>query len=151
MYYVIYSQKYFNISSETLYISWLIPTSMAILILCWQILKMDRQNSSCMHVTHSKVGQNSSTYVENIVHLMIILPRHPIQVILHPRPPPPPQGQFFMGAKLFIGTPWMRNEGVLKKIWFGLCVIAWFLWQPIANLRKGVCLQNYSYLSCYLS
>ena len=40
-----------------------------------------------------------------------------------------------MGAKLFIGTPWMRNEGVLKKIWFGLCEIAWFLWQPIANLR----------------
>ena len=28
----------------------------------------------------------------------------------------PPPGQFFMGAKLFIGTPWMRNEGVLKKI-----------------------------------
>ena len=31
-------------------------------------------------------------------------------------PPPPPPGQFFMGAKLFIGTPWMGNEGVLKKI-----------------------------------
>ena len=29
---------------------------------------------------------------------------------------PPPPGQFFMGAKLFIGTPWMGNEGVLKKI-----------------------------------
>ena len=28
----------------------------------------------------------------------------------------PPPGQFFMGAKLFIGTPCMRNEGVLKKI-----------------------------------
>ena len=44
-----------------------------------------------------------------------------------------------MGAKLIIGTPWMRNEGVLKKknIWFGLCEIAWFLWQPIANLRRG--------------
>ena len=27
----------------------------------------------------------------------------------------PPPGQFFMGAKLFIGTPWMGNEGVLKK------------------------------------
>ena len=34
---------------------------------------------------------------------------------------PPPPGQFFMGAKLFIGTPWMGNEGVLKKNWFGLC------------------------------
>ena len=30
--------------------------------------------------------------------------------------PAPPPGQFFMGAKLFIGTPWMGNEGVLKKI-----------------------------------
>ena len=28
----------------------------------------------------------------------------------------PPPGQFFMGAKLFIGTPWMGNQGVLKKI-----------------------------------
>ena len=27
-----------------------------------------------------------------------------------------PPGQFFMGAKLFIGTPWIGNEGVLKKI-----------------------------------
>ena len=35
---------------------------------------------------------------------------------LAPPPPPPPPGQFFMGAKLFIGTPWMGNEGVLKKI-----------------------------------
>ena len=26
-----------------------------------------------------------------------------------------PPGQFFMGAKLFIGTPWMGNKGVLKK------------------------------------
>ena len=32
------------------------------------------------------------------------------------RLPCTPQGQFFMGAKLFIGTLWMRNEGVLKKI-----------------------------------
>ena len=30
--------------------------------------------------------------------------------------PPHPPGKFFMGAKLFIGTPWMRNKGVLKKI-----------------------------------
>ena len=32
------------------------------------------------------------------------------------RAPPPPPGQFFMGAKLFIGTHWMRNEVVLKKL-----------------------------------
>ena len=31
----------------------------------------------------------------------------------------------------------MRNEGVLKKIWYGLCENAEFLWQPIANLRGG--------------
>ena len=30
----------------------------------------------------------------------------------------------------------MRNEGVLKK-WFGLCENAWFLWQHIANSKKG--------------
>ena len=30
----------------------------------------------------------------------------------------------------------MGNEGVLKN-WFGLCEMAWFLWQPIANLRMG--------------
>ena len=27
-----------------------------------------------------------------------------------------PPRTFFMGAKLFIGTPWMGNEGVLKKL-----------------------------------
>ena len=47
--------------------------------------------------------------------------------------------------------PWMRNEGVLKIFWYALCENAWFPWQPIADLRKGVCLQKYSYLSCYLS
>ena len=30
-----------------------------------------------------------------------------------------PPAQFFMGAKLFIGTHWMRNEGVLKHIGIG--------------------------------
>ena len=32
-----------------------------------------------------------------------------------PCTPPPPPGQIFMGAKLFIGTHWMQNEGVLKS------------------------------------
>ena len=59
-----------------------------------------------------------------------------------------PTGQFFMGAKLFIGTPYMQNEGVLKK-WYRLCENAWFPWQPIVDLRMGICLQKYSYLSCY--
>ena len=45
----------------------------------------------------------------------------------------------------------MRNEVVLKKFWYGLCENAWFPWQPIVDLRMGVCLQKYSYLSCYVS
>ena len=32
-----------------------------------------------------------------------------------------------MGAKLFIGTPCMRNEVVLK--WYGLRENEWFPWQ----------------------
>ena len=43
----------------------------------------------------------------------------------------------------------MRNEGVLKKVWYGFCENAWFPWQSIADLRMEVCLQKYSYLSCY--
>ena len=31
----------------------------------------------------------------------------------------------------------MLKDGVLKNIWYGLCEIAWFLWQYIANLRRG--------------
>ena len=45
----------------------------------------------------------------------------------------------------------MQNEGVFKNVWYGLCKNAWFPWQPIADLRIGICLQKYSYLSCYLS
>ena len=59
-------------------------------------------------------------------------------------------GQFFMGVKLFIGTPRMRNKVVLKN-GYGLFENAWCLWQPIANLSMGVCQQNYSHLSCYFS
>ena len=47
-----------------------------------------------------------------------------------------------MGAKLFIGTPGMRNEGVLKRFWYGLCENAWFPWQPIADSRMVLCLQK---------
>ena len=41
---------------------------------------------------------------------------------------PPPPGQFFMGAKLFIGTPWMGNEGVLKKI------LVWAMWNCMVSM-----------------
>ena len=61
-----------------------------------------------------------------------------------------PPGQFFMGAKLFIGTSLDAKRRCLQKNWFGLCENAWFPWQPIADLRLGVFLQKYSYLSCYL-
>ena len=61
-----------------------------------------------------------------------------------------PPGQFFMGAKLFIGTPWMGNEGVLKK--FGLGYVTCMVSMAThSEFEKGVCLQNYSHLSCYLS
>ena len=36
-------------------------------------------------------------------------------------------GQFFMGAKLFIGTSWMRNEGVLKKL-------VWAMWNCMVSM-----------------
>ena len=40
----------------------------------------------------------------------------------------PPPGQFFMGAKLFIGTPWMGNKGVLKKI------LVWAMWNCMVSM-----------------
>ena len=75
----------------------------------------------------------------------VILPQHPNLGYLAP------PGQFLMGAKLFIGTPLDAKRRCPQKIWYGLCENAWFPWQPIADLRMGVCLQKYSYLSCYLS
>ena len=41
----------------------------------------------------------------------------------------------------------MRNEVVLKIIWYGLCENAWFPWQPIADLRMGVCLYKIPHIS----
>ena len=61
--------------------------------------------------------------------------------------PPPPHRTIFHGCQIVYWDPWMENEGVLQKKWFGLCEIAWFLLQPIANLRRGVCLQNISVVS----
>ena len=40
-------------------------------------------------------------------------------------------GQFFMGAKLFIGTPLMENKVVLKINRYELCEHAWFPWQQV--------------------
>ena len=41
-----------------------------------------------------------------------------------------PPGQFFMGAKLVIGTPWKRNEGVLKKFGLGYVKLHGFYVNP---------------------
>ena len=57
----------------------------------------------------------------------------------------------FRGCQIVDWDPGMRNGVVLKNIWYGLCENAWFQWQPIADLRMGVCLQKYSYLSCSLT
>ena len=56
-----------------------------------------------------------------------------------------------MGAKLFIGTLLDAKRRYPKLFWYGLCENTWFPWQPIADLRIGLYLQNYSYLSCFLS
>ena len=40
-------------------------------------------------------------------------------------------GQFFMGAKLFIGTPSMRNKDVLKKIGMGYMKMRCFHGNPL--------------------
>ena len=61
----------------------------------------------------------------------------------------PFQDNFSWVPNCSLGPPGWETKVSSKKVWFGLCEIAWFLWQPIANLRRGVCLQNYSYLSCY--
>ena len=46
----------------------------------------------------------------------------------------------------------MRKKVVQKINWFGLCENAWFPWQPVMLFsRKGVDLQNQSYLSFFLS
>ena len=65
--------------------------------------------------------------------------------------PPPPPRTIFHGCQIVHWDPLDAKQRCPKKIWFGLCDIAWFLWQPAANLRRGVYLQNNPYLSCYSS
>ena len=52
----------------------------------------------------------------------------------------PPQDNFSWVPNCSLGPPGWETKVSSKKIWFGLCEIAWFLCQPIANLRRGVCL-----------
>ena len=99
----------------------------------------------CKYKTFGSIDMFSLHIEPPVIVWETVIPRHPISVTLHP------PGQFFMGAKLFIGTPGMRNKGVLKKFWYWLCENAWLPWQPIADLSMGICLQKYSYLSCHLS
>ena len=58
---------------------------------------------------------SASTWFQcTVIALFVTLTVYPgIQFRLPCTPPP---GQFFIGAKLFIGILWMGNEGVLKKI-----------------------------------
>ena len=51
-----------------------------------------------------------------------------------------PQDNFSWVPNCSLGPPGWETKVSSKKIWFGLCEIAWFLCQHIANLRKGVCL-----------
>ena len=63
-----------------------------------------------------------------------------------------------MGVKLFIGTPRMRNEVVLKTIRNGLCETAWSPLQPLILFSRmgvggggGVDLQSQPILEVHLS
>ena len=51
--------------------------------------------------------------------------------------PPPPQDNFSWVPNCSLGPPGWETKVSSKKIWFGLCEIAWFLCQPIANFRRG--------------
>ena len=53
---------------------------------------------------------------------------------------PPPQDNFSWVPNCSLGPPGWETKVSSNKFWFGLCEIAWFLCQPIANLRRGVCL-----------
>ena len=53
---------------------------------------------------------------------------------------PPPQDNFSWVPNCSLGPPGWETKVSSKQFWFGLCEIAWFLCQPIANLRRGVCL-----------
>ena len=57
----------------------------------------------------------------------------------------------FHGCQIVIWDPQNAKRRFPKRIWYGQWENAWFLWQPIADLRMGVCPLKYSYLSCYLS
>ena len=61
-------------------------------------------------------GLISILYLQICISTFIWFNIYPLNPGIQFRLPCTPPGQFFMGAKLFIGTPWMGNEGVLKKI-----------------------------------
>ena len=56
------------------------------------------------------------------------------------RLPCTPQDNFSWVPNCSLGPPGWETKVSSKKFWFGLCEIAWFLCQPIANMRRGVCL-----------
>ena len=46
----------------------------------------------------------------------------------------PPQDNFSWVPNCSLGPPGWETKVSSKNFWFGLCEIAWFLCQPIANL-----------------
>ena len=48
-----------------------------------------------------------------------------------------PQDNFSWVPNCSLGPPGWETKVSSKKIWFGLCEIAWFPCQPIANLSRG--------------
>ena len=73
---------------------------------------------------------------------LIFYPQTPTQ----PRPwypgirfrlPCTPQDNFSWVPNCSLGPPGWETKVSSNKFWFGLCEIAWFLCQPIANLRRG--------------
>ena len=85
----------------------------------------------CIAFSHLDKYVHSMTVLEAALHV----PRHPIKVTLHP-----PQDNFSWVPNCSLGPPGWETKVSSKNFWFGLCEIAWFLGQPIANLRRGVCL-----------
>ena len=49
----------------------------------------------------------------------------------------PPQDNFSWVPNCSLGPPGWETKVSSKKIWFGLCEIAWSLCKPISNLRRG--------------
>ena len=80
---------------------------------------------------------NRFTVTCNITVLHTGTPASNLGYLAPPPPPPPAQENFSWVPNCSLGPPGWETKVSSKKIWFGLCESAWFLCQPIANLRRG--------------